>query len=48
MTEPHDILCEYCLEYVDQCLDPDCTESDHHTSDGVYCDMHCQSLAEER
>ena len=30
MSEPHDELCIVCGAPLDQCLDPDCTEDDHH------------------
>jgi len=37
MPESHDILCVNCGEQLDQCLDSDCTESDHHNDGETLC-----------
>ena len=40
MSEPHDVLCTNCNEQIDQCLDDDCPESDHHHAEpDQYCEV---------
>lgn len=39
--EPHDILCVNCGEQLDQCLDDDCAENDHHSFNSDMCEE-CQ------
>ena len=43
MSQPHDTLCRLCLAEQDQCMDEDCTETDHHTvAEEPYCTS-CQA-----
>lgn len=36
--EPHDLLCVKCgVQRNEQCLDPECRETDHHTRADSYC-----------
>jgi hypothetical protein len=49
MSEPHDELCIVCGEQLDQCLDPDCTEDDHHVRTRLcaVCEAHTNGPQKE-